>query len=203
MDPSQVLEILEFWEFLKANYNHIPVIARALIILFAIFMLSYGVYFVSNYKKAFEFSKIAPSVMTAAGLLGTFIGLSMALKDLNPTDPNSLNGLLAGLKAVFVYSFAGVAAAIIFMIVNAIVSIFEQRRKQALREANTQKVRERSQRLDKIADEQKKYQDKSLEYLLDLLTAQKNQQKTLSETISRGLQMGLKPLEETLKKTSY
>lgn len=165
---NQVFEASEFWNFLVENYWHIEVIAWGLIGLAGFFLVSYLLCVFAGVKKLIECCKIAPSVMTAAGLLGTFIGLSLALKNLNldPNNVQSLHSLLEGLKAVFVYSFVGVAAAIVFMFFNAVLSGLELRRKQVQRDdKNKQVYVERSKRLDAIAKEQEKYQFESLNSL--------------------------------------
>ena len=89
---SQVFEISEFWKFLVENYWHIEVIAWGLLGLAGFFSVSYLLCIFAGVKKLIECCKIAPSVMTAAGLLGTFIGLSLALKNLN-LDPNNVQSL--------------------------------------------------------------------------------------------------------------
>ena len=46
--------------------------------------------------------KFAPSIMTATGLIGTFVGLTIGLQDFNPSDSKSMDFLVAHLKVVFI-----------------------------------------------------------------------------------------------------
>ena len=202
---NQVFEASEFWNFLVENYWHIEVIAWGLIGLAGFFSVSYLLCIFAGVKKLIECCKIAPSVMTAAGLLGTFIGLSLALKNLNldPNNVQSLHSLLEGLKAVFVYSFVGVAAAIVFMFFNAVLSGLELKRKQIQRDAKNKQVYvERSKRLDAIAEEQEKYQFESLNSLNKLLVEQQKQPGILAQNIVEGVRVALNPLLASLQKQS-
>ena len=106
--------------FLRENFFHIPTIAYFLVALVIFFSgcFLYGFQF----RKLITPSKFAPSIMTASGLLGTFIGLSFGLKDLNLQNQTSMQDLINGLKLVFVYSLFGVGFSIFFMLLNLILS---------------------------------------------------------------------------------
>lgn len=60
-----------------------------------------------------------PNILTSLGILGTFLGLSLALISFNSVDSeairNSINSLLAGMSTAFWTSVAGMATSAIFL----------------------------------------------------------------------------------------
>jgi hypothetical protein len=123
---EQQISLITFTkDFLWKNFWHIDGVAWLIIGLFIFFT----VYFIISIKdrKLSTPSKFAPSVMTAAGLLGTFIGLTYGLKDLNLQEQTSMQALIDGLKLVFVYSLVGVFSAILFMLLNMIPAAIQNR----------------------------------------------------------------------------
>ncbi|GAW86185.1 conserved hypothetical protein [Bathymodiolus platifrons methanotrophic gill symbiont] len=61
------------------------------------------------------------TLLTSLGILGTFIGIVIGLLDFNAEDiDGSIGSLLAGLKTAFITSLVGMAASIIFKLLEAI-----------------------------------------------------------------------------------
>ncbi|GFO73576.1 hypothetical protein BJAS_P4462 [Bathymodiolus japonicus methanotrophic gill symbiont] len=61
------------------------------------------------------------TLLTSLGILGTFIGVVIGLLDFNAEDiDGSIGSLLAGLKTAFITSLVGMAASIIFKLLEAI-----------------------------------------------------------------------------------
>lgn len=94
--------------------------------------------------------RIAPSVMTALGLLGTFIGLTVGFASL-PDDFGSrpeaatmgLAQVVSELKQVFQYSLLGIFAAILFMPLSAWVGEKQRRLAQAAQLMRREAVQEK------------------------------------------------------------
>lgn len=67
-----------------------------------------------------------PSLLTAAGILGTFLGLSLGLKGLNTADIDALQtgvpALIAGISTAYVTSIWGVTASVLFLLIERSVS---------------------------------------------------------------------------------
>lgn len=169
-EVSQKIDFMGFFkDFLWANFFHINVVAWGLILLFLFFMY----FWVKSFRmgKLSTQSKFAPSVMTAAGLLGTFIGLSYGLQDLNLDNQASMQELVNGLKLVFVYSLVGVASSIFFMLLNMIPT------------------GRHVQQLSQSTDRNKQQQQTHNQALLDLLTAQRDAQQQMASDIAK-LQFG-------------
>ncbi len=63
-----------------------------------------------------------PSLLTAGGILGTFLGLALGLRDLNTTDPDLLakgvQTLVGGISTAYYTSIWGVTASVLFLIVE-------------------------------------------------------------------------------------
>lgn len=115
--------------------------------------------------------RIAPSVMTALGLLGTFIGLTVGFASL-PDDFGSrpeaatkgLAQVVSELKQVFQYSLLGIAAAILFMPFSAWVGEKQRRlaqtaqlkRREAAQEVHESQQARQLAALEQSADELKR-----------------------------------------------
>lgn len=144
--------------FLGQNFFHIPTIAIFLLLLLAFFIYSAIKSYSAN--QLLTPSKFAPSIMTATGLLGTFIGLSFGLKDLDLQNQTSMQELINGLKLVFVYSLFGVGSSIIFMLINLVLSKRQIKFNQELSDKTRQQAKN---------------------YNLELLELQKNQASSLKD----------------------
>lgn len=188
---DQKIDFFEFFgSFLWGNFFHINLVAWGLIGLFLFF--AYHWYQSFKHKQLSAQSRFAPSVMTAAGLLGTFIGLSYGLKDLDLSDQNSMQALISGLKLVFVYSLVGVFSSIIFMMLNMIPTALQMKRS--------------IESAAKYKDQQKNYNDTSLLLLNRQCEAQQkmaadigklqreNDVEELGRIVSAGVVNGLSPV---------
>lgn len=206
---QQNLDLANLITFLWKNFWHIPIIASVLVILFVLFSISsvLSIY----YKKLLTPAKFAPSVMTATGLLGTFIGLSFGLKDLNLQDQTSMQALIDGLKLVFIYSLFGVGASIIFMLLNMIPSsiqnklnldLLENKKKQAQNHNDRLLAFQGSQvdLLIELSNLQKKSLEKQRLMQLDIANLKLgNDNEELASRISQGIILGLTPLLTEIK----
>lgn len=103
-------------------------------------MLFFLIVYALGFKgKSFRFlavHRVAPSVMTALGLLGTFIGLTLAFGNLPNNfgaDPQTaakgLESIVSKLKDVFQYSLWGIFSAIVFMLLSSLLN--DKQRKKA------------------------------------------------------------------------
>ncbi len=94
--------------------------------------------------------RIAPSVMTALGLLGTFIGLTVGFASL-PDDFGSrpeaatmgLAQVVSELKQVFQYSLLGIFIAILFMPLSALVGEKQRRLAQTAQLMRREAIQEK------------------------------------------------------------
>ena len=84
-----------------------------------------GIFLVGVFIAGFLFEKvrqIAPTLMTSAGILGTFCGVFLALKSVDFTDretmDQSVRGLLDGMSTAFVTSLLGIGFAIVFRVAS-------------------------------------------------------------------------------------
>ena len=85
-----------------------------LIIALAIILFAYS-FFIKSMEDDNSFATHATSVLTSLGILGTFIGITIALYNFNSQDiQNSIPELLDGLKIAFISSIAGLSTAILF-----------------------------------------------------------------------------------------
>jgi outer membrane protein OmpA-like peptidoglycan-associated protein len=65
----------------------------------------------------------APTIMTSVGVLGTFVGIFLGLMDFNVNKiDQSVPALLAGLKVAFVTSILGMAASVVFKLLQGLIS---------------------------------------------------------------------------------
>lgn len=104
--------------------------------LMAIATLVFGVAFFCSFagrlkKSAASILKFAPSVMTALGLLGTFLGLISSLGTLSQgtsqgtvgeIDITKISKFMTELENVFQYSALGITLAVLFIFLNLIIS---------------------------------------------------------------------------------
>lgn len=85
-----------------------------------------GVLFVAIYvrqkKRSPHFLEYAPTLMTALGILGTFVGVVIGLLHFDTTNiENSIPVLLGGLKTAFITSIVGMFGALIFNILDTLL----------------------------------------------------------------------------------
>ena len=166
-------------DFLWNNFWHINGIAWLLIILFILFSF-FWVKSIIN-KELSTPSKFAPSVMTAAGLLGTFIGLTFGLKDLNLQEQASMQELINGLKLVFVYSLVGVFSAILFMLLNMIPTAMQNRNSKIRSDHIKQDAKAHNQHIISL----QKNQADALNHLIELQRQQLDNQKLMQQDIAK------------------
>ena len=166
-------------DFLWNNFWHINGIAWLLIILFILFSF-FWVKSIIN-KELSTPSKFAPSVMTAAGLLGTFIGLTFGLKDLNLQEQASMQELINGLKLVFVYSLVGVFSAILFMLLNMIPTAMQNRKIKIRSDQIKQDAKAHNQHIISL----QKNQTDALNHLIELQGQQLDNQKLMQQDIAK------------------
>lgn len=196
MDQTdQKINFLEFFQgFLLRHFFHIDAVAWALIGLFMFFM----VFWVKslNAKKILTPSRFAPSVMTSAGLLGTFIGLSYGLKDLNLSNQDSMQDLVDGLKLVFVYSLVGVASAIWFMLLNMIPTGLQVQRMNKTADQNKQQHQTHNQELLTLLKQQRDAQQQMAAEIAKLQFDSDNQElgRIIAEGVTQGVVSGLSPM---------
>lgn len=75
-----------------------------------------------------------PSVLTSMGLLGTFLGIQIALSHLDPKNIQAgIDTLLSGMKTAFTSSLFGLGCAAIFIIYLALSTYRQNRSKKSLR----------------------------------------------------------------------
>jgi hypothetical protein len=81
------------------------------------FVVMVGLVIMSVVKPFHVLSRSAPTYLTTIGIIGTFFGLYLALKDFNPLDiNNSIPILLEGLKTKFLISLWGVLFSLLLKI---------------------------------------------------------------------------------------
>lgn len=96
--------------------------------IFSVFILSFFAYsllcLIRKDRISLSFRNAAPSILTSAGILGTFIGIFLGLLEFDVTDPNkSVPSLLDGLKIAFLTSILGISSAILFKIIASVVHV--------------------------------------------------------------------------------
>jgi MotA/TolQ/ExbB proton channel family len=75
-----------------------------------------------------------PSVLTSTGLLGTFLGIQIALANLDPKNIQAgVDTLLSGMKTAFTSSLFGLGCAAIFIVCLAFSTYIQNRSKKSLR----------------------------------------------------------------------
>lgn len=171
------MDFLEFLGFFaKAFVTKVPLVAVMIggLILFAI--LSYAISFKN--KKLNTFSRYAPTILTTAGLLGTFVGLTLGLKAVKfehgNLDIQSFEPLMQNLQAVFVYALSGVMSSLVFMIANTFVLRKQEAQQQHFNEGQKRDARAHNQELLQLQQQQQ-------DYLAQLLRAQNQQQQDLQQ----------------------
>ena len=88
-----------------------------LILIVAVFVTAF---LAAARAKHSQFLDHAPSLMTALGILGTFVGIVIGLLDFDPRDiDSSIGSLLEGLKTAFTTSLSGMTASIVFKAIDS------------------------------------------------------------------------------------
>ena len=84
------------------------------------FLLSFGyTIYAKKTNKLFKNRRIIdslPNIVSALGVIGTFLGITMGLKDFNPSPDEidaSISTLLSGLKTAFYTSLAGMVGSLL------------------------------------------------------------------------------------------
>lgn len=176
------MDFIQF--FFQAFFSKVWPIAIVISVL--ILISAFSLYFSLQNKRLNAWSQFAPTILTTAGLLGTFIGLTIGLQQLKSTadgglDPASFGGLVEGLKAVFVYALSGVAASLLFMGLNTRVA-----KKQAeQQQLKSEQLKDNAQRHNNELLTLQRNQEKSLQALAVLQNKQLESQKVMQETISK------------------
>lgn len=200
---------MDFLSFFFSSFiSKVPVIG---VFILGLIGISFIAWFISlKQKKLTIFSQYAPTILTTAGLLGTFVGLTMGLQGIQLNDGNidvqSFAGLMEKLKAVFVYALSGVASSLLFMLLNTFV-LKAQNQKHLLERQDLQaKAKRHNQDLLEIQRGQENallqlnsLQKKQLEnqqlMQQDIAKLQFDNDNTqLAQLISQGVVQGLTPL---------
>jgi hypothetical protein len=200
---------MDFLSFFIETFLHkVPVVAYLILGLIGCSLLA--VVLSIKDKKLNSFSQFAPTVLTTAGLFGTFVGLTMGLKGLEFKNDNldiqSFALLMGNLKAVFVYALSGVFSSLIFMLLNTFVLKLQNSEQSRQREdlklgakrhnqdlLEIQRNQEHS--LEQLYILQKKQLDNQLLMQQDIAKLQfDNDNAQLAQLISTGVVQGLKPL---------
>jgi len=200
---------MDFLSFFFSSFiSKVPVIG---VFILGLIGISFIAWFISlKQKKLTIFSQYAPTILTTAGLLGTFVGLTMGLQGIQFNDGNidvqSFAGLMEKLKAVFVYALSGVASSLLFMLLNTFV-LKAQNQKHLLERQDLQaKAKRHNQDLLEIQRGQENallqlnsLQKKQLEnqqlMQQDIAKLQFDNDNTqLAQLISQGVVQGLTPL---------
>lgn len=115
----------------------------------------FGFCFLSAFK-SYRFAVIfrfAPSIMTSLGLLGTFLELTLSLKELNLTNTGTVDTFVSQLQGVFQYSIMGIGSAILFMVLNSIINQYYLTKSKNEKD----KLKERSDEIMELNIENSKY----------------------------------------------
>lgn len=97
-----------------------------LLLMAAVFLYTFLQKFTPKYVRS------APTIFTTAGILGTFVGISVALFRFNPSDlQRSLPEFLSGMKTAFYISLMGVGASLLIKLRYAIWEIPAAHRSQS------------------------------------------------------------------------
>lgn len=116
---------------------HITVISYIPLIIWIIFSTYYLLKAKNNFKKInrYIFDSV-PSIFSTAGILGTFLGIALALFDFNVNDiTGSIPSLLSGLTAAFWTSIIGI---ILSVISAKLVSIIQVKNEQLGEDASNE-----------------------------------------------------------------
>lgn len=177
-------------DFLLKNFFHIDEVAQALLFLLVFF----AVFWLRSLfaKKLTTPAKYAPSVMTAAGLCGTFIGLTYGLKDVSLKDADSMQQLIDSLKLVFIYSLFGVSCSVMFMLLNMWPTALQLEDIKKKKEKNTSNINDYNGQLLDILNKQSIIQNGMAQDIAKLKFD--NDSERLGEMITQGIVNGLSPL---------
>lgn len=94
-----------------------------LFIIFILFTTSIILLFLNKWQ---TLTNITPGLLTSLGILGTFAGIIVGLLDFDPSKiDESIELLLNGLKTAFITSLVGMTATIIYRIIGAIFSHYQ------------------------------------------------------------------------------
>lgn len=171
--------------FFTAFLTKVPVIAIMIVALIGISLLAW--FFSFKNKKLNSFSQYAPTILTTAGLLGTFVGLTMGLKELrftnNHLDITSFSALMENLKGVFVYALSGITASLFFMLLNTWVGRLQQQQQLVKSEQLKVEAKLKNQELLTIQRQQE-------HELASLNGLQDQQLKNQEKSIQIGMQLG-------------
>lgn len=110
--------------------------------------------------KSYRFAVIlrfAPSIMTSLGLLGTFLELTLSLKELNLTNTGTVDTFVSQLQGVFQYSIMGIGSAIFFMLANFIINSIHLSKSKNAKEKLIEEQKERSDEIMELNIENSKY----------------------------------------------
>ncbi|UYZ67714.1 hypothetical protein LP090_04690 [Moraxella bovis] len=138
--------------------EHNELIAYVMIAFAIVFFL---IFFLSLSKKNAIYAsilKFAPSIMTALGLFGTFVGLTLALSELDISNTETVTKFVSELKPVFSFSILGIGSSIFFMILNFCISALNNYRIQDRKLKNQENIEDRQEIIDE-------YNNKTITYL--------------------------------------
>ena len=200
--------------FIYSFFTKVPVVA--FIILGIFFAAFFSIIISFRDKKLNNFSRYAPTILTTAGLFGTFIGLTNGLREIQTStngsiDANSIGGLIVHLKVVFVYALSGVFSSLIFMILNTFVLKVQNKVQNQIIDQNKHDAKTHNQTLLNL----QQIQSDTLNDLVQLQKQQLNHQKLMQQDIaklqfdndneqlttliSQGVVRGLSPLLHEIK----
>lgn len=90
--------------------------------IWAVIAVFIGALYVRKKGKSSHFVEYAPTLMTALGILGTFVGVVIGLLHFDTTNiEHSIPVLLGGLKTAFITSIVGMAGALVFNILDRLL----------------------------------------------------------------------------------
>lgn len=90
--------------------------------IWAVIAVFLGALYARKRGKSSHFVEYAPTLMTALGILGTFVGVVIGLLHFDTTNiEHSIPVLLGGLKTAFITSIVGMAGALVFNILDRLL----------------------------------------------------------------------------------
>ena len=200
---------MDFLGFLGRSFiDKVPAVAGIIALLIVLSVIA-GCFSFKD-KRLNSFSQYAPTILTTAGLLGTFIGLTMGLKELKFSNGNldvtSFAVLMENLKAVFVYALSGILFSLIFMVSNTGLLKRQNAQQQQNHEHIKQKAQQHNGALLELQESQKQHLMQISYLQKQQLESQKlaqadiaklqfdNDNTQLAQLISQGVVQGLTPL---------
>lgn len=166
--------------------------------LMAIATLIFGVAFVFSLfgqwkKSAASILKFAPSVMTALGLLGTFLGLISSLGTLSQgtvgeIDITKISKFMTELENVFQYSALGITLAVLFIFLNLIISGLHSYIAKNEKEYLIDEQNERSKLLNKLNHSNNKELTSQTAHLFGLKSQLESFQNQINDNQAKQLQ---------------